>query len=501
MKTNGKILLLSAFMGIAPGVFAQLSGSVNVQGEYEPLVIETERLNAFPQGYRFELPAANLSYEYTGVVTDFRPDLLTMGVTGRLTDWPWKKRRGFIDLNLGSYLDSRLHAGYYILADSTNTLLADVKFRSTAYRDSYAIPDPERTRLLEGELGFHYSGHFGDAHTLRAALGGGYTGYDQGNREGSLTAQAGYAYKFSDYNALGIDARGDFLFPHKIYNNYGVISLKPSYRYANGRLEFHAGMDVALTYDALGKLPDEKFGTVHVAPDIDVQYRINRSVGVFLKATGGVTPSTIMTTRDTDPFWMPWLFSPRPLYRPLEAHGGVGIGPLYGFSVSAALRYDIARNVPLEAWRDLTEGFGMATNLHGFGVELDINYRYGTIVELGFSGSYVPQKDKRGIFNGFDRPRWVIEAKGGVRPVKKLHIEIGYDYRGVRNCYTIPPDGTPEGLRLPDITGLKGKITYSILDNFDIYVMGTNLLNHHTDLVPGIESEGIAIAGGFYFKF
>lgn len=497
-----KSFLAIYLMGLgAATASAQLNSSVSVEGEYQPLIIETERLNSFPQGYRFELPPANLEYEFTGFVTDYRPSLLTMGATGRLTDWPWKKRRGFIDARLGSYLNSRVHAGYYILDSKANTLLAELKFRSTAYRDPYALPDPNTNRLYEGGLALHYDGFYGDAHEVHAAAEGNYTAYDRGASEWNLNAGAAYAYNFNETNRLGIDVKGDFHFPHDIYRNYGNVTLKPAYRYADERLLFKAGVDFDITYDAMGSSRDKKFGTFHAAPDVSLQYRINRGVGVFIEATGGVAPASATSLRGSDPFYTPWLFTAQPVYTPADIRGGVGIGPFYGFAASLAVRYAATRNVPLEAWQDFLYSDSRTVNLHGFGVDCEVRYSYGSMVTLSFEGSYTPQKATRGLFNGFDRPRWVLDAKAAVRPIGKLKIEAGYGYRGVRNYYEWSSAGSLDAFRMADITDLNAKITYSLLDNLDIYIKGGNLLNRRVELIPGLQSEGIALSGGLYFEF
>lgn len=500
MTRKLKFLLGALLPLVSAPAFAQLSGSVSVQGEYEPLVIETERLNTFPAGYRFELPASSLEYESAGVVTDFRPDLLTMGATGRLTDWPWKKRRGFFDGRLGSYLDSRVHAGYYIVADTANTLSADLKFRSTAYGDGYALPGPERVRLYEGSLALCYSGFFGSSHSVRANIEGDISAYSAGRRESALCAEAGYAFRFAGHSSVGVDVRGDFLFPHSVSRNYGVVAVTPAYRFADRRFTVKTGLDIALAYDATGASKGEKFGTVHFAPDVTVQTRINRGIGVVLSATGGVMPSTMRLQSEADPFWSPWLFSPQPVYTPADLRGGVEIGPFGGFALSGAVRYALSHNVPLEAWQDFSFSDCRTARLHGFGVEADARYSWGSVVELGVTGSYTPQKGNRGIFNGFDRPRWVLEAEAAVRPVKKLKINVGYLYRGVRGYYEFA-EGAWTSARMPDITDLRARISFSLLSNLDIYVRGQNLLNRRVELLPGYGSEGIAVSGGLYLEF
>lgn len=595
--------ILTALLGLASlSTFAQLNSSVSVEGEYEPLVIETERLNVFPQGYRFDLPATALSYELQGIVTDFRPDLLTMGVTGRQTAWPWDKRRGFVDFRLGSYLNSRLHAGYYVVSDSVNTLLADLQFRSSSLYRIHGVPadftKPARKRLYDGTLGLHYSrlvgaegllkadasyriGYFnyygttveksllpaGDSRVpvpsqtvnqAQASVGYvsspstvkgwhaeaavDYLGYrrlygpvlsgesSKGDRETQLTAGAGYAFNFADLNAVAVNAKGDFLFYSEPKDwltadskrkNYGVVSLTPSYRYAGDRLSLRAGVDLAVSYGVMGYEPDNaKF---HVAPDVDVQYLLPAGIGLFASATGGVMPSTLQWREQYDRYQMPYMLWNQPIYTPLDARLGINAGSFAGFTGSFALRYVIAKNIPLGGWYQdylgaYAPGSGdflvnfltprrQTVNLSGYTLELGLQYAFGNMVELGFKGSYTPQDKEDGVFNGFDRPRWVLDAKAAVRPVRKLRIEVGYVYRGVRNCYSWAEQKLPGiqpdliAFRLPDITDLNAKVTYSLLDNLDIYCRGENLLNRRVDILPGLQSEGLVVSGGLYFEF
>lgn len=586
--------------------YAQLSGSVSVEGEYQPIIEETERLTTFPAGYRFDLPASILDYDYSGMVTDFRPNLLTMGVTGRQTQWPWQKRRGFVDFRMGSYLNTRLHAGYYILSDSVNTLLADLNYEmSTLYRE-HGVPEsfsrPARKRLYDGKLGLHYSRLLGQEGLLSADLNYraayfnyygttieksllpsighdikspsqtlnqvkaqvAYTsspstvkgwhaegsvdflGYRRlyapvlsgesvsGERETQLNIGGGYAFNFADVNAVSIDATGDFLFYSKPKEslsalslplesrNYGIVSLTPSYRLATDALSIRAGVDLAVGYKLMGIEPDDaKF---YAAPDIDIQYRSHVGVGLQLNVTGGVTPSTLQLREEFDRYQMPFLLWNQPVYSPVDARIGLNVGPFAGFSAQAGVRYVVARNTPIGGWYQqllgawpvapetvvnysLTTPHRQTVNLSGLGVDLNLRYSYGTLLELAFDGSYVPQNGTEGIFNGFDRPRWILTAKGVVKPIKKLKIEVGYDYRGVRRCYawgmqTLPGiDPDLNAYRLSDITDLNARISFSILPNLDIYCRGDNLLNRRVDILPGLQSEGIVISGGFYWEF
>lgn len=606
MTLNGRRIVFAAALLIGvPAIRAQLSSSVSVEGEYQPIIIDTDRLSSFPAGYRFELPPAALQYELSGIVADFRPDILTMGATGRLTAQPWSKRHGWVDFNAGSWLNTRLDAGTYILSDEVNTLKATLDFMSSSLWRTRNVPynysEPGRKRLYEGRIGVDYSRLFGEEGLLKADIGYGlgyfnyygtvsgphdtrshimpsvdiptqtvnsaeaavsyastpstikgwhaelqanYLGYrrlyspltskqsSKGEKETQLQAGAGYAFNFAESSAIAIDAEGTFLFypktapealdiasPEK--RNYGVVALKPSYRFAGNRLSLRAGADLSFSYDAMGNAPDRKFGLFHAAPDVAIEYRSPAGVGIALKATGGVTPSTLNLRRGFDRYQLPWVLSTQPVYSPIDATFGLNIGPFAGFAGSVSLRYAIADNVPLGGWYQAYIGaytpslavtasdtyldpYRQNASLKGLEVGLDLRYAFGTMVELSFEGAYSPQNGTRGIFNGFDRPRWVLDTRASVRPIKRLKIEAGYAYRGVRNCYRWESEGSDFTLtpyRLPDITDLNARITFSILDNLDIYCKGENLLNRHVDLLPGLQSEGIVIAGGIYFEF
>ena len=596
MKLNR--LLASLFGFFAFTAAAQLNSSVSVEGEYKPLVIETDRLNTFPSAFKFELPPVSLEYDYNGVVSDFRPGLLTMGATGRFTNSPYLHRRGYVDFRMGSYLDTRLDAKVYILNDSVNILSANIGFRSSSlFRPE--TPDNTFTRLpirrvYDGKIGIDYSRLSGKDGLLKvtlsyrpeyfnyygtsvptshlnpaltnlsiptqtlnqgeAAVGfrsstsmvsGWHAessvslmgfrrfwlpveegGYLPGGKETILKVGGGYAFNFGDFNALAVDAEGSFLFYPELNGvperrNYGIINLKPGYRFVNNALSLTAGLDIAFSYDAMGKESGEKFGTAHLAPNIAIAYKSQNGIGISLAARGGVTPSTLHLREQFDSYCFPELFSTLPLYSPVDAKLGFDFGPFSGFSARLALRYAVAKNTPLGGWYQIylgspishvinmnpdciTDPYSQTVDLSGLDVELDIHYSLGSLFAINFDGVYTPQSGTEGIFNGFDRPRWVLGASAEVKPWDRLKIKVGYNYRGVRNCYFWSTESRGKELSsysLPDITDLNAEIRFKIIDNLEIYCKGENLLNNLPYSLPGLQNEGLAILGGLYFEF
>lgn len=595
-----KIFIISVIATASLPSYAQLAGSVSVEGDYQPIIIETERYSTFPSWYKFETPPAKVDYALEGVVTDFGNTLLSMGVTGRQTGIPKYGPKGFLDFSLGSYLNSRLHAGYSILRDSVNTLDADLKFHSsTLFKapGTNGFTPMNRKRFYEGGLGLRYSRLIGreglltarvnynpqyfnyygtsvatdllpasvncikaptqTANRVEAAVGfsssvspirgwhaaaeathlgyrsfyspwnGSEFEHTKGDRETLLHIDGGYVFPTGDYSGIGVDAKGDFLFYSKGYatghtdRNYGIISLIPSFRHEKDNLLITAGIDLAMTYNAMGSEPGKHFGAFHAAPDVAIRFGTLRGVGLFLEATGGVNSAGLIRRQNFDPYQMPAVMSTIPVYTPIDLTFGLNAGPFAGFTGGVALRYVVARHVPMGGWYQyylgapaykdfeldrqlLTDPYTSSTNLSGFSVTLDLRYEYGSLFDIAFEGTYTPQSGSDGIFNGFDRPRWVLGAKAGVNPLKRLRVEIGYDYRGVRNCYAFrqgagEPELTP--YRLPDLCDLNAKITWQLLNNLDIYVAGSNLLCKKTELLPGLISEGIYVAGGLFLTF
>lgn len=597
MKTHEIRLMIAGLMAVAASANAgaQLNSSVSVEGEYAPLVIETERLNVFPQGYRYELPAIGLDYEYSGIVTDFRPGLLTMGAVGGHKGAPYRKGRGHIDLRVGSWLNSRLMAEYDIIADPRQTLTASLGLETSTLYRMRGVPQEytrlPRKRLYDGNIALDYSRILGEegllqtgvryrgayfnyfgttvrrdllspasdgsihipTQTLNQVEGGisyestpsfvngwhagahvSYLSYRRlyspvldgkrspGDKETDLHIDGGFIFGINEQSGVSIEADGHFLFypsaaPEALglgsygRRNYGIVSLTPSYRLHSGAIKLQAGLDVAISYDAMGKAATERFSSVHLSPDVSFEFA-KGGVGLFVCATGGVTPSTLLLKEEFDRYQMPWQLSTLPVYSPLDVKAGLNVGPFYGLSGGVAIRYASTKNTPLGGWyqsflgtyltrpfafenRQYTDPYMQTVNLHGFNVALDLHYAYGTMLRLSFEGSYTPQKATTGIFNGFDRPRWLLAAKAEVRPIEKLKIEVGYDYRGVRRCYAYTPDG-PAGYRLPDLTLLNARITYGLLKNLDLYCNGTNLLNRRVMLLPGLQDEGIVVSGG-----
>lgn len=113
-----KYPISSAFLAAALTAGAQtLDESIAVEGRYQAEVIRMERLSAFPNPYAVEIPRMQLDYDLAPLNSAFRPSFYPMP----LPAMPGTDRRGYIDLAMGSWFDTRLTAGGWILPPDANS--------------------------------------------------------------------------------------------------------------------------------------------------------------------------------------------------------------------------------------------------------------------------------------------------------------------------------------------------------------------------------------------
>lgn len=198
MKTSKfrHIFALAALCGTLPALHAQnLEESLTVEGKYTPEVIAADRLSASPSQIPLSAPVANLSFDRKGTMANFAPDALRMGATGWQTTGKFNTSRGYVDLRLGSWLNSSLSAGYAAINEPDTKLNIRLQHNSTSlwqawkadYDKGYPYAADKRFRYDE-TLGADFTHRFAGAGTLSADLQYhlGYFNY-YGVRKGYLT--------------------------------------------------------------------------------------------------------------------------------------------------------------------------------------------------------------------------------------------------------------------------------------------------------------------------
>lgn len=151
-------------------IYAQeLNESVTIEGRYAPDIIKTDKIYTFPTRQHTTLEMTVPQYSLQSVVTNFRPELMYLPATA------WRARptgfsnRGYADLNVGSWLNSDLSAGYRIIDDDRTTLSVYLQHNSTSLWKPYTDVDTKRFRYDE-TLAVQWQQKIADAGSLHAAL-------------------------------------------------------------------------------------------------------------------------------------------------------------------------------------------------------------------------------------------------------------------------------------------------------------------------------------------
>lgn len=143
MTTLKYFLAITCSCLFSGSIMAQnLEESLTVEGKYRPEVIPADRLSVLPSIISLSAPESNLNYDRKGIVANFATDALSMPATGWKTSKTFDTSRGYLDLSLGSWLNSSLSAGYAAIRNENTNLNIRLQHNSTSLWQAWK-EDPE----------------------------------------------------------------------------------------------------------------------------------------------------------------------------------------------------------------------------------------------------------------------------------------------------------------------------------------------------------------------
>lgn len=586
---------------------AQLQGNVAVEGDYLKDVYHPEKVNVLPTKIALELPETTLPYSLEGVDAPFTPFGQTLPPTIYTADTRLRNQKGYLDLSMGSWLNTTLYAGYKPIDTKRDRLNLRLCHLSTSLWRPYGLGSHRKYSYHEGIAAdythlfsdkgnldlslqyawnsFNYYGILPQAYTrpgshpwdpgyvpdtyprpksqtlndlsLRAqwrpelreadhhwslGLEGGLFSYFHADSEMRVSADGEYDTKISDRSRAGISGRADFLW-YSCYNGaptsgltaesekpYFSFKLNPHYTFRRSELQIRLGLHADFCFNAKGNVQGEDYRFFHAAPDVRADITAKNTT-FYLNVLGGTQLNTLAYTYTLDPYQAPYISSTQPSHTPLDARLGFSLRPFTGFEASLEARYTSTKNVPMGGWYmwqysgqrhplervDMInfnpeyDSGGWRYNLSGFGAFLTLGWSPSKIFKIKAGGSYTPQREESGIFNGLDRPRWIVESSFELHPIDKLTVGVGYQYRGVRHTYyplkaeNAFVNGSAlhivRGMRLPDISLLSASVKWNFSPKFSIGVSAENLLNSKTLWLPDTPGQGTTISGNLAFIF
>ena len=471
---------------------------------------------------------------------------------------PYPQKQKFNDNLLGVDLNKDFTAG---------TLTAAARFNFDSF-NYYGAPAPyvggiivapvagtQKQSFHNVALGAGWSGNAtpGD-HTLdyNAGLRMGFAGYGhsadyfygdiykfKAPKEFTATLEAGASYNLNNATAVGLDLTGELVsgknyvcHPTGLFNrNYGMITLSPHFNYEGDNFRAELGL---LAHFSVND------GGVKVAPRVNFDVDITRHAGVFVTAGGGKTLNTMATVRQWNRYYDPSELVASS-FIPLDLEAGVRFGPLRGFNGRVFAGYGIFKNDPTAVvtphpWLsrnilerpDLYPDYTMMRvrndDCRGVKVGAELRYQYRSILDATASFTFIPLDNdpydgKRHIKNystDFDGANLIFNTDIKIRPIKKLALNVGFEYRGNRSVDAFTPLilDDPDAFELygadaylydsvdiNSVINLKAGASYQISPLLNVWVQASNLLNKQWDVMPGMGAQRLNVMGGFGLNF
>ncbi len=406
-----------------------------------------------------------------------------------------------------------------------NGVLNAAAVYSLGYFNYYGTPDADTQTRNSAQVNIGWKSSSDNRHTFAAGVDYSYFGFRRtylptdfspesfsGQSENHLRLQGNGTFATSGSDHARIDADLDFLFysggagkVDGLYDvdNYGRLRLRPGYTFRRSGLNFDLGAKVDLMWNAGPE--SDRFDFLHVAPDVRIGYRAGMA-GLSARITGGTELQTLQRAWQNDYYTLPQIVSTTPVYSPLDATAGVEIQPGYGLSFGMELMYKISNNHNPAGWytpvlcSDIESASIYAPSerydTKGFGASLNAGWKYGEKAAISLRGTYTPQSTASGYWNGIDRPRWVVDARGEVSPVSGLKLYVGYNYRGVRRL-----SSATASCRLSDLALLDAGASYNVWRGLTLWLRAGNILGCHASCSPSLYAPGFSMTGGFQLTF
>lgn len=151
-----------------------LTESVTVVGKYTPDIIAADRLAVLPAAIAVTAPESAMAYDRKGVIANFSPDALNLPATGWRSKKAFDNSKGYVDLRLGSWLNSSLSAGYNAIRNDDTRLNVYLQHNSTslwqAWKGVEGRQDADKRFRYDETIGADLTHNLLGIGTLSAAL-------------------------------------------------------------------------------------------------------------------------------------------------------------------------------------------------------------------------------------------------------------------------------------------------------------------------------------------
>lgn len=326
---------------------AQYDQNIHVEGKYVPEYIGHDRIGVFPRPVRFAMEKSQLDYSLQGVNADFTPNAVPIQATGWQSTRRPADHRGYVELGLGSWLESTLSAGYRIIDTRSSALGVRLQHNSTSlWRPDLSARSDQRQWRYDESVGVYGHHNFGEAGRLDAAvdyhLGNfNYYGYDS---QYTTIADAGMA--------------PDVKVPTQTLNDVAARIAWHS-PYSADRIRWNVGAGVRYFGFRSWYLPlsSNLLATATGARETDVNLTAGIVFPTSQKSSLGIDLDADVL-HYADKKWKSAAFAPADALAELDTYGNISLTPYYRF-----VKWRL--NIQLGARLDLTFNAGPENDRYG----------------------------------------------------------------------------------------------------------------------------------------
>ncbi|MDE7154626.1 MAG: hypothetical protein K2O00_09345 [Muribaculaceae bacterium] len=270
-------------------------------------------------------------------------------------------------------------------------------------------------------------------------------------------------------------------------DNPGMVSVNPAWSYTREGVSLRLGFNAGFSINS-GK-------TFVPAPDVRIDLRPNSYLGIYMVADGGVTVNSMESVYAISHFLQGDRYYGNSRV-PLDVRTGVVIGPFRGASLELFGGYAKA-----DDWLMLCHTYLSPADVkawHG-GVRLRYSWREMVL----FKGSFhtAQSSGEKVYYLWRDGASTVVDLSAEVRPLKKLTLEAGWEYRTGRHSYDTQAGTIPQSLELGCVSNLRFGAAYRITDPLTVFARGENLLDRKWEISTDLPAQGISGLIGLSYKF
>ena len=358
---------------------------------------------------------------------------------------------------------------------------------------------------------------------------------------GTLTLAG--SYDVTDLTTAGLTIKGEYLNrgskaktdkQDDLFDEAGMITLSPTYTIRGDMFKLQLGVN--------GHISFSDGAAFRLSPNVRANLALVDGFSVFANALGGKVLGYRQGKHFVNYRYDNPLLLYGSVYTPLDAEGGLKIGPFQGLSAKLSIGYAIVKDEPGIIYNYHTiDGVAPAavtlinsdsqlglysafmSNYHvidsrGYYLNAEINYQYRSLIEASAAVKYAPHDNEmyttdhhyNGYKMGVDRASTVANLDIKVTPWRPLALNVGLEYRGGRMALfgELPfyhgENQVPETytfVNMDDVINLHAGANYRINSTVSVWLQAHNLLNRRYDLLYGMGAQRIGVMGGVSLTF